>query len=64
MNSDPGMALRRREALRLMAACMADWWLPRRVFAQKTSDSRKPERRVIVVTFGGGVRLLFGRDPR
>ena len=31
---------------------MADWWLPRRLFAQKT----KPGRRVIVVTFGGGVR--------
>jgi hypothetical protein len=39
-----------------MAACMADWWLPRRVCAQRTSDPRKPERRVIVVTFGGGVR--------
>jgi hypothetical protein len=56
MNWDPGKALRRREALRLMAACMADWWLPRRVFAQRSSDSRKPDRRVIVVTFGGGVR--------
>ena len=38
---------------------MADWWLPRRVFAQRISESKltgKPERRVIVVTFGGGVR--------
>ena len=56
MNSGPGMALKRREALRLMAACMADWCLPRRLFAQRAPDSRKPERRVIVVTFGGGVR--------
>ena len=56
MKWDPGMALRRREALRLMAACMADWWLPRRLLAQKLPDSKKPERRVIVVTFGGGVR--------
>jgi hypothetical protein len=52
----PELALRRRDALRIMAACMADWWLPRRVCAQRTSDPRKPERRVIVVTFGGGVR--------
>ena len=50
------MSWRRRDALRIMAACMADWWLPRSVFAQKTSDPRKPERRAIVVTFGGGVR--------
>ena len=35
---------------------MADWWLPRCVFAQRTSTPRKRERRVIVVTFGGGVR--------
>src|SRR5256712_2418445 len=55
----PGMALRRRDALRMMAACMADWWLPRTVLAQRSSASKfsgKPERRVIVVTFGGGVR--------
>ncbi len=39
-----------------MAACLADWWLPRRVFAQPARRSKKPERRVIVVTFGGGVR--------
>ncbi|OLE82076.1 MAG: hypothetical protein AUF76_10910 [Acidobacteria bacterium 13_1_20CM_2_65_9] len=53
------MALRRRDALRMMAACMADWWLPRTVLAQRSSASKfsgKPERRVIVVTFGGGVR--------
>ena len=48
--------------LRMLAACMADWWLPRRVLAQRRPPSRvalrrgKPERRVIVVTFGGGAR--------
>ena len=45
---------RRRETLKLLAACMADWVLPRRVFAQR--PARRPERKVIVVTFGGGVR--------
>jgi len=50
------MRLERRDALRIMAACMADWWLPRHLFAQRISAPRKPERRVIVVTFGGGVR--------
>jgi hypothetical protein len=50
------MKLQRRDALRIMAACMADWWLPRHLFAQRISAPRKPERRVIVVTFGGGVR--------
>src|SRR5260370_18796778 len=53
---NPGMALRRRDAVRMLAACMAAWWLPRRVSAQRTSDARKPDRRAIVVTFGGGVR--------
>src|SRR5260370_39232388 len=53
---NPGMAVQRRDALRLLAACMADWWLPRRVCAQRTSEARKPERRAIVVTFGGRVR--------
>jgi hypothetical protein len=50
------MRLERRDALRIMAACMADWWLPRHLFAQRIAAPRKPERRVIVVTFGGGVR--------
>src|SRR5207248_3094182 len=51
------MGLRRREALRILAACMADWWLPRRALAlSQQRSSSKPERRVIVVTFGGGVR--------
>jgi len=50
------MKLQRRDALRIMAACMADWWLPRHLFAQRISARKKPERRVIVVTFGGGVR--------
>src|SRR5437867_13154669 len=48
---DPAMALQRRDALRIMAACMADWWLPRRLFGQRTAESKKPGRRVIVVTF-------------
>jgi len=48
--------------MRILAACMADWWLPRRLFAgtlgalQPGAKAKKPERRVIVVTFGGGVR--------
>jgi hypothetical protein len=50
------MKLQRRDALRILAACMADWWLPRQLFAQRISAARRPERRVIVVTFGGGVR--------
>src|SRR5262245_58324471 len=50
------MSWRRRDALRIMAACMADWCLPRNLFAQRGPASRKPERRAIVVTFGGGVR--------
>jgi hypothetical protein len=52
----PDMTWRRREALRVMAACMADWWLPRTLFAQRVAAAGKPERRAIVVTFGGGVR--------
>ena len=48
---------------KLLAACMADWWLPRSLFAQRLRQRAalhrrrtRPERRVIVVTFGGGVR--------
>lgn len=48
--------IRRRDALRVLAACMADFWLPRRAFAKLAPRARKPDRRVIVVTFGGGVR--------
>jgi hypothetical protein len=55
MASSP-TAWRRRDALRILAACMADWWLPRRLLAQKAPAARKRDRRVIVVTFGGGVR--------
>jgi hypothetical protein len=54
--SNSAMMLRRREALRALAACMADWWLPRQLFAQRTAAARPRDRRVIVVTFGGGVR--------
>jgi hypothetical protein len=50
------MKMQRREVLRVLAACLADLWLPRRVFAQLRPRAVKPERRVIVVTFGGGVR--------
>jgi hypothetical protein len=39
-----------------MAAVLADWFLPRRLLAQKVRRSTKPERSVIVITFGGGVR--------
>lgn len=46
----------RRDALRVLAACMADWFLPRRLFAQPGARPRRPDRRVIVVTFGGGAR--------
>ena len=51
-----GTDWRRRDALRLLAGMLADWWLPRRVLAQKPRRPAKPERAVIVVTFGGGVR--------
>ena len=50
------MTVRRRDALRVLAACMADWWLPRQLFAQRPPSARRRDRRVIVVTFGGGVR--------
>jgi hypothetical protein len=56
---DRAMTWRRRDAIRILAACMADWWLPHRLFAQRPSTPKpkpKRERRVIVVTFGGGVR--------
>ena len=49
------MRATRREMVRLLAACMADWWLPRRALASRRRAAR-PERRAIVVTFGGGVR--------
>jgi hypothetical protein len=46
----------RRDVLRVLAACMADWVLPRRLSAARAPRARKPGNRVIVVTFGGGVR--------
>jgi hypothetical protein len=54
---NPAQALGRRDVLRALAVCLADFWLPRRVFAQRTPRYTKPDRRVIVVTFGGGVRF-------
>ncbi len=47
---------RRRDFLRLAAAFLADFFLPHRVFAQRTNESGKSQQRVIIVTFGGGVR--------
>jgi hypothetical protein len=57
MDFNPAHALGRRDVLRALAACLADLWLPRRVFAQRAPRYKKPDRRVIVVTFGGGVRF-------
>ena len=53
---NPAGVLGRREVLRALAVCLADLWLPRRLFAQTPPRFTKPDRRVIVVTFGGGVR--------
>ena len=53
----PAHVLGRRAVLRALAACLADLWLPRRVFAQRAQKYKKPDRRVILVTFGGGVRF-------
>src|SRR5262245_17042362 len=65
---DATLAWRRRDVFRLLAACMADWWMPTTVFGRQSSvagpqssgvrrpRSKRPDRRVIVVTFGGGVR--------
>ena len=55
----------RRQTLQFLAACMADWVLPRSLLARHLEAKRaatitrgtRPERRVIVVTFGGGVRF-------
>jgi hypothetical protein len=58
--------MKRRETLKVLAACMADWLLPRHLFASgargsqsagsRSRAAKKPDRKVIVVTFGGGVR--------
>src|SRR5689334_14710105 len=67
---DPVSAWRRRDVFRLLAACMADWWLPTVTGLQSsvvgpqssvasrqpTARRKRPDRRVILVTFGGGVR--------
>ena len=46
---------------------MAEWWLPRRLFAQRPGPSpalsARPDRKVIVVTFGGGVRYEDSLAP-
>src|SRR5690242_17296775 len=56
-DANPLAAVRRRDALKVLAAVMADWWLPRRLFAQgRAAAAARPERKVIVVTFGGGAR--------
>ncbi len=53
----PGLSpVRRRDVLSTLAACLVDFWMPRRLFARPTSRVARPDRRVIVVTFGGGVR--------
>ena len=46
----------RRDLLRGAAALLADALLPRGAQAQAARERRKPDRRAIVVTFGGGVR--------
>jgi hypothetical protein len=47
---------RRRDFLQLAAAFLADHFLSRRVFGQNHKEPKRSERRVIIVTFGGGVR--------
>ena len=52
---------------------MAEWWLPRRLFAQRPAAAPdrsgkpdrpgRPDRKVIVVTFGGGVRYEDSLAP-
>lgn len=52
----PGPSWGRRDLLRGAAALLADALLPRGAEAQGARERRKPDRRAIVVTFGGGVR--------
>src|SRR5213594_74784 len=47
---------RRRDFLQWAAAFLANYLLPRRALAQKTKEGKKTDHRVIIVTFGGGVR--------
>src|SRR3989442_15095845 len=46
----------RRDLLRGAAALLADALLPRGAAAQAARERPKPDRRAIVVPFGGGVR--------
>ena len=46
----------RRDFIKLAAAFLANHFLPHRVFARNGLDYKKPDRRAIVVTFGGGAR--------
>ncbi len=46
----------RRDVLRVIAAFLAEHFLPRRAFAKKIGTYSKPSHRVIIVTFGGGAR--------
>ena len=71
--ANPLGAVRRRDALKVLAAIMAEWWLPRRLFAQRPAPSSplsarpdrpaRTDRKVIVVTFGGGVRYEDSLAP-
>src|SRR2546426_9494327 len=51
-----GPSVGRRDLLRGAAALLADALLPRGAAAQAARERPKPDRRAIVVTFGGGVR--------
>jgi hypothetical protein len=47
---------RRRDLFKLAAAFLAEHFLPLRISARGALDYKKPERRAIIVTFGGGAR--------
>ncbi len=52
----PSAATQRRNFLKLVAAFLAENFLPRRARAARAREPEKPKSRVIVVTFGGGAR--------